>query len=342
MAAPLPPPPPPILAVEPLPPPLPPPVQPAGAFVPSAAWTAANNAGQPPEDHMCLVRRPLYALMGAHLGTPPGCLLFVARQDCAQHPGQGPYPGQPAHPNWNGCRNCYVQLNHWYSIQENARFNAPLVRKSRIAGQPKYLMDPNGVLALLCKHCESDEIEQYKRRIALGVAPPPEARQGWWDTCDCHNVRIRNRSRLGTGVMARWCAPCREMAADFVVLTATENATELQHLARDAAGARVSASARLRMRRYQQGQPTACRCGRDTVTPTLRPRATFCLCCGGVLIDHSQVKSLRNTMRHIRDQAAAGQLRVLGNLAPAFPALSSRPPLHRNAGIQVDVNNNKK
>ena len=341
MAAPLPPPPP-ILAVGPLPPPLPPPVQPAAAFVPSAAWTAANNAGQPPEDHMCLVRRPLYALTGAPLGTPPGCLLFVARQDCAQHPGEGPYPGQPAHPNWNGCRQCYAQLNRWYSLQENARLRAPLVRKSRIAGQPKYLMDPNGVLALLCKHCESDEIEVYKRRIARGQAPPPESREGWADTCNCHNARIRNRDLLGGGVTARWCAPCRKMETDFVVLTATENAIELQHLARNAAGARVSASARLRMRRYQQGKPIACRCGRDTVTPTLKPRATFCTCCGGVQIDHSQVKLLRNTARHIRDLAAARQLRVLGNLARASPALEMRPPFHRNAGIQVDVNNNKR
>lgn len=341
MPAPLPPPPP-ILAVGPLPAPLPPPVQPAGAFVPPAVWTAANNAGHPPENHMCLVRRPLYALMGAHLGTPPGCMLGVARQDCAQHPGQGPHPGQPAHPDWNGCRQCYAQLNQWYTLQENARLRAPLVRKGRLAGQPKYLMDPNGVLALLCKHCESDEIEQYKRRFTLFLPPPPESRGGWQDSCTCHNVRIRNRNALGGGVMARWCAPCREMAADFTVLTATENAIELQHLARDAAGARVSASATLRMRRYQQGKPIACRCGRDTVKPTLRPRATFCLCCGGVQIDHSQVKFLRNTIRNITHQMVVGPLPVLGNLTPAFPALSSRPPVHRNAGIQVDVNNNKR
>ncbi|KAI7357673.1 hypothetical protein KC320_g1650 [Hortaea werneckii] len=224
MAAPLPPPPP-ILAVGPLPAPLPPPVQPAAAFVPSAAWTAANNAGQPPEDHMCLVRRPLTARS-------------IEVRDRIQV--------SPRIPTGTAARIATLNLNAWYSLREDARFRAPLVRKRRIAGQPKYLMDPDGVLALLCRHCESDEIEQYKRRVALGMAAPPEARQGWWDTCDCHNVRIRNRNPLGGGVVARWCAPCREMAADFVVLTATENAIELQHLARDAAGARVSASVRLR------------------------------------------------------------------------------------------------
>ncbi|KAK4952692.1 hypothetical protein LTR10_009498 [Elasticomyces elasticus] len=119
------------------------------------------------------------------------------------------------------------------------------------------------------------------------------------------------------------------------------NKQELEDTARGPAGNIVSAGPAILAQRLagggaNSGRPIACRCGRDTVEPTMHPKATFCLCCGGVQVDPDQVKINRHTIARI---IAPGVLpRVLNNTSLVHNP-NARP---RAVGIFVAVNNNRR
>ncbi|KAK0352328.1 hypothetical protein LTR91_009553 [Friedmanniomyces endolithicus] len=200
--------------------------------------------------------------------------------------------------------------------------------------RPRYLHRISGIKTLLCKFCEADEIELYKRRITLGAVPPLMNHDRWEETCTCQKARIR------TPVGGKYCIQCRARVLHAICAANNLERGHRNLLARNRAGFLVLASPALRARRAAKGKDIACRCGRDTVEATPNPKVLQCLCCRGVTIDRSQVKDQRNTQANILRRSAlpAGHKDAL--------------PLLRFAGYiggllnlalpAVNVNNNRK
>ncbi len=200
--------------------------------------------------------------------------------------------------------------------------------------RPRYIRRRSGIKTLLCKFCEADEIEQYKRRVATGVAPPPTNHLGWEETCTCQEARIR---RLAGG---KYCIACRGRVLHAICTTANLERRYRGLLARNGAGVLVTASPALRARRAAKGKDIACRCGRDTVEATPNPKVLQCLCCNGVTIDRSQVKDQRDTQANILRRSAlpAGHKDAL----PVLRFAGLIGGLLNLALPAVNVNNNRK
>lgn len=216
----------------------------------------------------------------------------------------------------------------------------PLVVIRGGPGQPKFVTQALAMRSPLCKFCEADEQEQYKRNTALGAVAPNTHQDGWENTCTCYKTRV-DLSLTGN----RYCRHCRRLALSEIHIQAGQNRTELAQLARDNNGVRKTAGMPMALSRSDRGCPIACRCGRDTIPATMHPKATQCLCCGGVQVDASQVKVLRNTNANIAAASAAGTLPALQLVAANFN-LDGRPPasraVHTLLGANIVMTNNSR
>ncbi|KAK5714067.1 hypothetical protein LTR15_010975 [Elasticomyces elasticus] len=246
------------------------------------------------------------------------------------------------------CDSCWNAVDERISASEQADISEMVVVRGG-GGGPRYFVNWNGMRALLCRWCEIDEQESYVRQMAWAtvpgggvIAPPAGAFNGWEDQCTCQNGRLRRFAFPGMPVpVQRYCFNCRDAVMTDIDRIAQLNKQELEDTARGPAGNIVSAGPAILAQRLagggaNSGRPIACRCGRDTVEPTMHPKATFCLCCGGVQVDPGQVKINRHTIARI---IAPGVLpRVLNNTSLVHNP-NARP---RAVGIFVAVNNKRR
>lgn len=317
-------------------PPLPPPA-------PSAFPQGAPPRGQVPgiQGLPCRDRAQVALLQGNRTGRPPANLYNNVNDILPCHPLAGNcirHPNVTGHPaGWEICWQCLWELQNNLPGQDDLlRLTIPIIAMGG-PGQPRFVQRNHGVLGLLCRVCTTDEVEDYKRNVATGMVPPRSFRNGWADTCECI------WTRLLFPPAGAFCTTCRVQELATVVAEARRNARELQRRARRGPGVqgRVTASPQLIAARCAAGKPLGCRCGRDTVAPSPRPRAMHCLACGGVQIDVAQVRWLRRTRQDIQTRTANGTISVLTNLGPNHAQVWQQPPVSRRA-VPVNRSNNSR
>lgn len=171
--------------------------------------------------------------------------------------------------------------------------------------------------AFLCQYCEDDEILHWRRRkdnpVYLALDPSPAtAAAGIDNECICADAVLS----------PHYCSECILDGADVRLRVGEDNGEWLATIARDQNGRRVTASYAMQAHRVQTNRALACRCGRDARRPTLRPRATFCLVCEGVMI-------------HIANNTGpASRIRV--NWRRLLTNLKANYPLEFNGGQRLD------
>ena len=311
-----------------------PPGPPGGFAAADFAPPAAPPPGAPPR---CLARNRRCIVTGHPVLAAPHCAVAGALACLRQ-------PSNPPHPGWTVCAVCWSAINAFYRPAETNVLTILYVERG-VAGQPKYVQQAPppmiGVLSFMCRHCEADELEHYKRQIAQGAAAPPGSRNGCEDTCTCQAtfLELTNPPAPIAGAPTpRYCQRCREMAMNELLHRALLNAKEFELSARNAAGAIVTANAAFTTKRRNEGKPLSCRCGRDALEAYHNPKVTHCMCCGGVQIDAQQVKWQRNTAATIRARAAAGTLAPLQLVSANF-----NPNIHpRNPAVFVGQNDNRR
>ena len=207
------------------------------------------------------------------------------------------------------CNQCWDRVDNQRRAIEEARLTALVVARSTGPG-PKYLYNGTGCRALLCRFCETDEIELFKQNTALNNPTPAANADGWKDTCTCrHRIRLHpsNTATMPSGG-PRYCVRCRDNTMNEINAEATSNMYERQAStwSSDIPKLLCTTTWANNTRRKVEGRPIACRCGRDTLEATAHPRVTYCLCCGGVQVDeqHPGVKITRHGSANIRARAA--------------------------------------
>ncbi|KAK3073915.1 hypothetical protein LTR53_004097 [Teratosphaeriaceae sp. CCFEE 6253] len=207
------------------------------------------------------------------------------------------------------CNTCWTNADIGRSPLESANLDSVTMTRNTGPGA-KFTSNVNGCRGLLCQHCEADELELYKRNIALGLAPPLAANKGWEDTCTCRESRVRLHAGVAGALAhgARYCLDCRDREVQEIRRLCGNTMAERIACARDShhPPRAVTAHPNLQQWRLTHGRWVACRCGRDTVEATLHQRATYCLCCSGVQIDiqHPGNRVTRHNAANIVARAA--------------------------------------